>query len=90
VLIIYCNKENINPQQIVAIGNHGQTIYHAPKKYSWQLGNNTLLSQKTGITVIGDFRSAKIFLQMGKVRHLPQNIISICLVVMAVMAIMME
>jgi anhydro-N-acetylmuramic acid kinase len=54
------DKENINPKQIIAIGNHGQTIYHAPKKYSWQLGNNALLSQKTNITVIGDFRTKDI------------------------------
>jgi anhydro-N-acetylmuramic acid kinase len=55
------HTNNTDASQIIAIGNHGQTIYHAPQQYSWQLGNNTLLATLTGITVIGDFRTADIF-----------------------------
>lgn len=46
---------------ISAIGNHGQTIRHRPELgYTIQLGNNALLAELTGITVVGDFRSRDI------------------------------
>ncbi len=44
-----------------AIGCHGQTVRHAPEHgYTIQLGNLALLAEKTGIDVIGDFRSRDI------------------------------
>ena len=51
----------IEPAQVVAIGNHGQTIRHRPDShYTLQLGNHALLAELTGISVVGDFRSRDI------------------------------
>jgi len=52
---------NIAPDQVRAIGCHGQTIRHCPEYgYTLQIGNAALLSELTGITVISDFRSRDI------------------------------
>lgn len=52
---------NISPQQIRAIGCHGQTIRHRPEAgYTVQLGNGALLSELSGICVVNDFRSRDI------------------------------
>lgn len=52
-------KENLKAQDIDLIGFHGQTIYHNPSlQKSVQLGNGSLLAEKTNIPVIYDFRRA--------------------------------
>jgi anhydro-N-acetylmuramic acid kinase len=58
-------KNNLEANQITAIGCHGQTIRHQPQYqghlgYSIQLGNHALLAELTDITVIGDFRTRDI------------------------------
>jgi anhydro-N-acetylmuramic acid kinase len=51
----------ISPQQVRAIGCHGQTVRHRPEAgYTIQLGNGALLTELTGITVVNDFRSRDI------------------------------
>ncbi|MFT8895491.1 MAG: anhydro-N-acetylmuramic acid kinase [Acetobacter sp.] len=43
------------------IGFHGQTIYHAPALHrTWQIGDAALLSRKTQLPVVHDFRSADV------------------------------
>ncbi len=52
-------KNNITPDQIHAIGSHGQTLRHYPKaKYptTLQIGDPNIIAQKTNITTIADFR----------------------------------
>ena len=49
--------------EIRAIGSHGQTVRHqpgGPRPYSLQIGNPDIIAAGTGITTIGDFRSADI------------------------------
>ena len=51
--------------QIRAIGAHGQTVRHQPGAhdgigYTAQLNNPSLLAERTGITVVADFRSRDI------------------------------
>ncbi len=54
-------KAQVKPQDIVAIGSHGQTVRHRPERhFSVQLDNGALLSALTGIDVICDFRSADL------------------------------
>lgn len=58
-------KECINPNDIVAIGNHGQTIRHRPTNnfpFTLQIGCNQTLACLTGIDVIGQFRQKDISL----------------------------
>lgn len=44
---------------ITAIGSHGQTVWHEPPE-SIQLGNPALIASLTGITTVGDFRTADL------------------------------
>jgi anhydro-N-acetylmuramic acid kinase len=62
-------QENLLPDDIIAIGNHGQTIRHRPTRNSFieapftlQIGCNQTLAVLTGIRVIGDFRTKDIAL----------------------------
>ena len=49
------------PASIAAIGCHGQTVRHRPDEgYTIQLNNPALLAERTGISVIADFRSRDI------------------------------
>ncbi len=53
----------IRPDQVIAIGSHGQTIRHEPnaaEPYSLQLGNPPVISTRTGIDTVADFRTADI------------------------------
>ncbi|MDH5388821.1 MAG: anhydro-N-acetylmuramic acid kinase [Gammaproteobacteria bacterium] len=57
------DKAKLTAKDIVAIGNHGQTIRHRPdadQPFSLQIGDAKTLAQKTGIRVISDFRTADI------------------------------
>ncbi|MBA3582810.1 MAG: anhydro-N-acetylmuramic acid kinase [Gammaproteobacteria bacterium] len=54
-------------KNICAIGNHGQTLRHYPPNtqrsgpyYSIQIGDPNLLAERTGITVVSDFRRRDI------------------------------
>ncbi|WP_133127211.1 anhydro-N-acetylmuramic acid kinase [Legionella nagasakiensis] len=50
----------ITPQQVIAIGSHGQTIAHdatANIPYTLQLGCAHTIAELTGITVVADFRT---------------------------------
>ena len=53
-------QTGVRPQEVVAVGCHGQTVRHCPevdKRYSIQLVNAALLAELTQITVVVDFRS---------------------------------
>ena len=52
-------QERLHPQDIVAIGCHGQTVWHEPvgeAPHTMQIGDNNQIVAKTGVTVVGDFR----------------------------------
>ncbi len=54
---------NITTQEVIAIGSHGQTIYHQPKTShpsSIQIGDPNLISEYTQITTVADFRRKDI------------------------------
>ena len=57
------DNTSYQPQDIIAIGNHGQTIRHRPdidNPFSLQIGNAEKLAELTCINVISDFRTADI------------------------------
>jgi anhydro-N-acetylmuramic acid kinase len=55
------SNANISPQQIQAIGCHGQTVRHCPDAgYTIQLVNASLLAERSNIRTIADFRSRDI------------------------------
>lgn len=52
-------QENLQPAEIVAIGCHGQTVWHEPlgeAPHTMQIGDNNQIAAHTGVTVVGDFR----------------------------------
>ncbi len=52
-------KSNTAPCDVVAIGNHGQTLFHQPTgstPFTMQLGDANIIAAKTKITTIADFR----------------------------------
>ncbi|WP_047535376.1 anhydro-N-acetylmuramic acid kinase [Methylotenera sp. N17] len=58
-------EQQLLPNQIAAIGCHGQTIRHRPvidgkMGFTLQIGNAALLAELTHITVVADFRSRDI------------------------------
>ena len=62
-------KANLTPQEIDLISSHGQTIFHIPTnveiggvqtKSTLQIGDISVISYKTGITTVGDFRTKDI------------------------------
>ena len=49
--------------EVAAIGSHGQTVRHAPHgpfPFSAQLGNPSVIAERTGITTIADFRARDV------------------------------
>ncbi|POA25923.1 MULTISPECIES: anhydro-N-acetylmuramic acid kinase [unclassified Pseudomonas] len=53
--------QHLKPDDIRAIGSHGQTIRHEPARgFTVQIGNPALLTELTGITVVSDFRSRDV------------------------------
>lgn len=53
------NQENLSPTDIIAVGNHGQTIRHRPSgdnPFTLQIGCCQTLAIVTGIRVVGQFR----------------------------------
>jgi len=58
-------KADFKAEDIVAIGLHGQTLWHEPNgafPFSLQLGNASVLAVETGIDVVADFRSKDVAL----------------------------
>ncbi len=54
--------EGVGPEEVEALGSHGQTVWHDPpteghRGTSLQLGCPATIAERTGIDVISDFRS---------------------------------
>lgn len=57
------DKSRITAKEVVAIGNHGQTIRHVPHSdspFTIQIGDPNIIAAKTGITTVADFRRRDI------------------------------
>lgn len=54
-------KADVPRDSVGVIGFHGQTVAHRPDQgWTWQIGDGALLTSKTGIPVVHDFRSADV------------------------------
>ncbi len=64
-LCAFIRHNEIESQNVRAIGLHGQTMWHEPNgryPFSMQLGNANKLTEHTGISVVSDFRQKDIAL----------------------------
>ena len=61
-----CEKANVSAGEVDVIGSHGQTIHHLPAlavvadkkvRSTLQIGNPSVIAERTGITTVSDFRS---------------------------------
>lgn len=61
----FITEKKIDKKSIKAIGLHGQTLWHKPNgknPFSMQLGNASLITAQTGVSVVSDFRQKDIAL----------------------------
>jgi anhydro-N-acetylmuramic acid kinase len=67
----FLSKHGIKNKDVDLIGSHGQTIYHIPAeeelhgypiRSTLQVGDPSVIANKTGIVTIGDFRTADMAL----------------------------
>jgi anhydro-N-acetylmuramic acid kinase len=60
--VTLCSRHGVSARDIVAIGSHGQTVWHEPpvpgrRGATLQLGCPATIAERTGIAVVSDFRT---------------------------------
>lgn len=58
-------KHHVNAAEVIAIGSHGQTIFHHPNSihpFTMQIGDPNIIAARTHITTVADFRRRDIAL----------------------------
>jgi len=60
-----CAEAEVDPGSVDAVGSHGQTVWHRPpaegrRGATLQLGDAATIAERTGIAVVGDFRTRDV------------------------------
>jgi anhydro-N-acetylmuramic acid kinase len=50
------HSARVDSREIRAIASHGQTIWHSPRRATWQSGESAVIAERTGVDVVSDFR----------------------------------
>jgi anhydro-N-acetylmuramic acid kinase len=59
-VIRLCRKARVPLNRLSAIGSHGQTICHLGEKGTLQIGEPSVIAERTGVTTVADFRPRDI------------------------------
>ncbi|MEP6835453.1 MAG: anhydro-N-acetylmuramic acid kinase [Gemmatimonas sp.] len=51
---------NVPRSDVAAIASHGHTIWHEPGHSTWQLGDAATIAERTGCSVVSDFRARDV------------------------------
>lgn len=51
---------DVAPEDVAAVGSHGQTLWHEPPAATLQLGCPHALAEATGVAVVSDFRARDV------------------------------
>ncbi|MEP7043826.1 MAG: anhydro-N-acetylmuramic acid kinase [Dokdonella sp.] len=57
------DASNVDRRDVAAIGSHGQTVRHRPSgafPFTLQIGDPSVIAERTGITTVADFRRADV------------------------------
>lgn len=52
-------EARVSPERVDVIGSHGHTVAHRPRSsppWTWQIGEPSVIAERTGITTVADFR----------------------------------
>ncbi len=55
-----CDDAGVAAGALAFVASHGLTVWHEPRKASWQLGNPAVIAERLGVSVISDFRSRDV------------------------------
>lgn len=55
-----CDDAGVAAASLAFVASHGLTVWHEPRKASWQLGNPAVIAEQLGVSVISDFRSRDV------------------------------
>lgn len=47
---------HVDARHVRAIASHGQTLWHSPRRATWQSGESAVIAERTGVDVVSDFR----------------------------------
>ena len=57
------DSSGTSPERVHALGSHGQTVRHRPQgahPFTLQIGDPSVIAERTGLTVVADFRRADV------------------------------
>lgn len=55
-----CRQARVSPKGLSVVGSHGQTICHLGGKGTLQIGEPSVIAERTGVTTVADFRPRDI------------------------------
>lgn len=55
-----CDDAGVAAASLAFVASHGLTVWHEPRRSSWQLGNPAVIAERLGVAVVSDFRSRDV------------------------------